>query len=553
MNFAHRKSARRIPRGLQLRLTLLVISLLVILVSLISLLSADSIRDILLNQIGQRALVLAKTVARDPIVRVGLQTRNSLMIQEPVEEIRRATGAEYIVVCDREGTRYSHPAPGRIGKTFVGGDFGPAIEQGISYVSESVGTLGPAMRGFVPVPGDQGEIIGFVAVGYLKTEIEKQVRAQQRKILVYVAAVLLLGTMGAAFIAKRFKSAIFGLEPHEIAAMFEERNAIIEAIREGVVAVDDMGRLRLANKAARLYLGQPVDENLRGCLLTDFCPCGEMEAALLKKEKALDREVSIAERIMIVNVLPIKVSGRPFGAVASFRPKDEIDNLARKLLHMQEYSELLRAQTHEYSNKLHTIAGLIQIGAHQDALELILAEASGYQALVKTLVEAVPDPVIAGLILGKFNRARELKVELRLEPDSSFSDLPAGLDRGKLVTILGNLLDNAFEAVRSSGENCEVQLFFTDLGLDLIIEVEDSGPGVPPEIADRLFEKGVTTSSGQGRGMGLYLVQRAIDALGGSITFSRGELGGALFTVSIPKHRGANYASTATAGRKGAN
>jgi len=553
LNFAHRKSARRIPRGLQLRLTLLVTSLLVILVSLISLLSADSIRDILLNQIGQRALVLAKTVARDPIVRVGLQTRNSLMIQEPVEEIRRATGAEYIVVCDREGTRYSHPAPGRIGKTFVGGDFGPAIEQGVSYVSESVGTLGPAMRGFVPVPGDQGEIIGFVAVGYLKTEIEKQVRAQQRKILVYVAAVLLLGTMGAAFIAKRFKSAIFGLEPHEIAAMFEERNAIIEAIREGVVAVDDTGRLRLANKAARLYLGQPVDENLRGCLLTDFCPCGEMEAALLKKEKALDREVSIAERIMIVNVLPIKVSGRPFGAVASFRPKDEIDNLARKLLHMQEYSELLRAQTHEYSNKLHTIAGLIQIGAHQDALELILAEASGYQALVKTLVEAVPDPVIAGLILGKFNRARELKVELRLEPDSSFSDLPAELDRGKLVTILGNLLDNAFEAVRSSGEDCDVQLFFTDLGLDLIIEVEDSGPGVPSEIADRLFEKGITTSSGQGRGMGLYLVQRAIDALGGSITFSRGEMGGALFTVSIPKHRGANSASTATPGREGAN
>lgn len=553
MNSAHGKTVRKIPRGLQLRLTLLVISLLVVLVSLISLLSADSIRGILLNQIGQRALVLAQTVARNPIVREGLQANNSFMIQEPVEEIRRTTGAEYIVVCDREGTRYSHPAPGRIGKTFVGGDFGPAIEQGISYVSESVGTLGPAMRAFVPVPGDQAEIIGFVAVGYLKTEIDKQVREQQRKILVYVVAVLLLGTLGAAFIARRFKSAIFGLEPHEIATLFEERNAIIEAIREGVVAVDGAGRLRLANKAARLYLGQPPDENLRGCLLTDFCPCSEMEQALLRSEKALDREVSIAERIMIVNVLPIKVSGRAFGAVASFRPKDEIDNLARKLLHMQEYSELLRAQTHEYSNKLHTIAGLIQIGAYQEALDIILAEASGYQDLVKTLAEAVPDPVIAGIILGKFNRARELKVELKLEPDSSLADLPTGLDRGRLVTILGNLLDNAFEAVRTSGENCEVRLFFTDLGLDLILEVEDSGPGVSPEIADRLFDKGVTTSSGQGRGMGLYLVQRAVDALGGSVTFSTGELGGALFTVSIPKNRSGNAPSKPAATPKGTN
>ena len=499
------------------------------------LLSSDSIRDILTHQIGRKTLILAQAVALNPTVREGLQTQNPEAVQAMTEGIRQTTGAAYIVVGDRQGTRYSHPHSEKVGLGFVGGDFQRVVEQGESYVSSAVGTLGPSMRGFMPVRGDNVEVLGFVAAGYLENEIEAEVHTQQHKVLGYVVVVLCFGAFGAAWIAKTFKAAIFGLEPHEIATLFEERNAIIEAIREGVVAVDGTGRLTLVNQAARRYLGQTLEEDLRGCQLTDICPCREMEQALAVSERVLDREVSVADRTMIVNVLPLGSGGATTGAVASFRPKDEIDQLSRKLLHVQEYSELLRAQTHEYSNKLHTIAGLIQIGAHQEALALIMAEASGYQELMKTLAEAVPDPVLAGIILGKFNRARELKINLILEPDSSFADLPPQLERSQLVTVIGNLLDNAFEAVREAGEDGEVRLFLTDLGLDLIIEVEDSGLGIAPEVADRLFEKGATTHGSIGRGMGLYLVRRSVTALGGEITFAEGELGGALFTVIIPK------------------
>ncbi len=526
---------RFLPRSLQLRLSLLVIALLVGLVSLIGVLSSDSIRNVLTYQIGRKALILAQTVAFNPTILEGLQTHNPEPVQATTEEIRRTTGAAYIVVGDRQGTRYSHPHSEKVGLGFVGGDFQRVVEFGESYVSSAVGTLGPSMRGFVPVRNDRGEVLGFVAVGYLENEIEAEVHTQQRKVLGYVVVVLFFGAFGAAWIAKTFKAAIFGLEPHEIATLFEERNAIIEAIREGVVAVDGTGRLTLVNQAARRYLGQASEEDLRGCHLTDICPCREMEEVLAVRERVLDREVSVADRTMIVNVLPLQASGAVSGAVASFRPKDELDQLSRKLLHMQEYSELLRAQTHEYSNKLHTIAGLIQIGAHREALDLIMAETSGYQDLMKTLAEAVPDPVLAGIILGKFNRARELKIKLILEPDSSFADLPSQLERSHLVTVIGNLLDNAFEAVREVGEDGEVRLFLTDLGLDLIIEVEDSGPGIAPDVADRLFEKGVTTHDATGRGTGLYLVRRSVTALGGEITFAEGELGGALFTVIIPK------------------
>ena len=528
---------RFLPRSLQLRLTLLVAALLALLLGLIGVLTSDSIRDILLHQIGRKTLVLAQAVALDPRVREGLQSNNPQQVQAVAEQLRGATAAEYIVVGDRHGIRYSHPHPERVGELFVGGDFERAAELGESYVSRAVGTLGLSTRGFVPVQGDAGEVIGFVAVGYLQDEIEAQIHAQQGKILGYVAVVLFFGVCGAALIAKGFKAAIFGLEPHEIASLFQERNAIIEAIREGIVAVDGAGRLTLVNQAARRYLDQGPEEELRGCRLTDICPCREMEQALAAGVRVFDREVSVSGHTMIVNVLPLGQGGDVSGAVASFRPKDELDHLARKLLHMQEYSELLRAQTHEYSNKLHTIAGLIQIGAQQEALDLIMTEASGYQELMKTLVAAVPDPVIAGIILGKFNRARELKINLSLEPDSSFGDLPPEIERGHLVTVIGNLLDNAFEAVREMGEDGEVRLFLTDLGLDLIIEIEDSGKGIAPEVADRLFEKGVTTHSSTGRGLGLYLVRRAVEALGGEITFAGGELGGALFTVIIPKRR----------------
>jgi sensor histidine kinase regulating citrate/malate metabolism len=221
--------------------------------------------------------------------------------------------------------------------------------------------------------------------------------------------------------------------------------------------------------------------------------------------------------------------------VASFRPKDELDRLSRELSHVQEYSELLRAQTHEYSNKMHTIAGLIQLGAHQEALDLVMTEASGYQLLIRNLAETVADPVIAGVILGKYNRACELKIELEFDAQNSFTDLPPELEREPLVTILGNLLDNAFDAVRDGNGKPLVRLYLIDLGPDLILEVEDSGPGVAADLADSLFEAGVTTKSGTGRGTGLALVKRAVASLGGQITYSDGELGGALFTVIIPK------------------
>lgn len=529
---------RFLPRRLQVKLSLLVTILLIILVSLIGALFSDFSERTLREQLGRKALDIAQSVAMNPLITEGVENRDAASVQFFAEKLRAATKAEYIVIGDREGIRLSHPEPDRIGQVFVGGDLGPALTEGRSYVSEAIGTLGPSLRGIVPVLDLDQEIIGFVAVGYLTSHINDQIRSQRYEIFGYIGIVLLFGVFGATLIARGLKAAIMGLEVHEIAALFKERGAIIGAIREGIIAVDGRGYLTFVNAAALKYLDRADMDDMRGKPLADICPCPDLAAALNAGKQMLDQEMLLAGRVMLVNVVPLVHSGG--GLVVSFRPKDELDRLTQQLSHVQEYSELLRAQTHEYSNKMHTIAGLLQLEAYQEALDLVINESSGYQELVRTLAEAVPDPVIAGLILGKYNRACELKIAMEFDPQNSFADLPAHLDRDALVTILGNLLNNAFEAVRERGDEMLVRLYLTDLGPDLVIEVEDSGVGVSPAIAENLFDLGVTTKEGKGRGTGLPLVKHAVQRLYGEITYSEGEIGGALFTVVIPKQQEVN-------------
>jgi len=526
---------RFLPRRLQIKLSLLVTVLLIVLVGVVGTLFSDFSERTLREQLGRRALDLAHSVAMNPAIIQGVEDRNIGTVLSFTEKLRKATGAEFIVVGDVDGVRLSHPVPDRIGKHFVGGDLDPALTEGKAYVSEAVGTLGPSLRGIVPVVNSDDHIIGFVAVGYLTSQINEQIRAQRQEILAYVVIVLLFGVVGATLIAFGLKSAIWGLEIHEIGALFKERSAIIGAIREGVIAVDGQGYLSVVNAAALKYLDRTTMDDMRGAPLAEICPCPDLANALKAGQQVLDQEMLLVGRVMLVNIVPLACPGD--GLVVSFRPKDELDRVTRELTHAQEYSELLRAQTHEYSNKMHTIAGLIQLEAYQEALDLVINEASGYQELVRVLAAAVPDPVIAGLILGKYNRACELKIVMEFDPQNSFTDLPDNLDRDALVTILGNLLNNAFDAVRERGDKMLVRLHLTDLGPDLVIEVEDSGLGVAPEIAETLFNLGVTTKDGKGRGTGLSLVQHAVKHLHGDITYSEGELGGALFTVIIPKQQ----------------
>ena len=262
-----------------------------------------------------------------------------------------------------------------------------------------------------------------------------------------------------------------------------------------------------------------------------------MLEVLKSGEEQFDQEMIIGGIEVIVNRVPIWQNDRVAGVVSSFRRKDEIDRMAQELTQIQEYSEVLRTQTHEYSNKLHTLAGLILLGSHQEALDLIGRETSGYQELLGTLAETVPEPLLSAIILGKYNRAQELRIIFQLDPESRMIDIPKKINREKIVTILGNLLENALEAAQenTSGKRT-VLLSMTDFGNDLIFEVEDSGSGIEDESVDLSLQHGFTTKSGTGRGIGLSLVHENLKYLGGHLTVVRSSLGGMRFTIYIPKH-----------------
>jgi sensor histidine kinase regulating citrate/malate metabolism len=418
----------------------------------------------------------------------------------------------------------------------VGGDNAPALEEGRSYISKAVGTLGPSIRGKTPILTDDGDIIGIVSVGYLIEDVKTIIRQQQRPVYFYIVVLIVVGIWGAVIIAGKFKSAIFGLEPEEIARLFTERSAVLESIREGIIAIDNKANITMANQATLDNLELETDSEIIGRKLDDLFPRTGMMKVLETGQPLFDRMVVIGDNEMIFNMVPITHDGKVGGVVATFRRKDEIDILARELSHVREYSEMLRAQTHEYSNKLHTLAGLIQIEANQEALDLVSKETSGYQSIIGFLTSAVSDPLLSGIILGKYNRAQEMKVDFSVDEGSSLADVPQWISSGKIITILGNLLDNALEAANGEGGRSRaIRLSMTDMGNNIIIEVEDSGFGVTEGEEEKIFRPGISSKERPHGGMGLHLVKQALESLEGNITIGASELGGALFTVIIPK------------------
>ncbi len=524
------------PKTLQAHLIAIVMALLIIQTAVSWHMASNLTSDILKEQIGERALNMSLIIAQIPAIRTALLEKDPTgSIQRLAESFRIITGAEYIVVADSDTVRYSHPKPDRLGKHFVGGDTGPVIDEGRSYVSEAVGTLGPSIRGFAPIFDVDDTVIGFVSVGYLTEDVQQIIQSHLKKPLVYTFAMVGLGLLFATVLSRHIKKSTLGLEPAQITRLYLERGAVLEAIREGVVAVDHMGKVCLANKAALQYVDAEPDE-LMEHPAGDALPGLELNYTLQTGRSERDMEKQVRGSQMVVNTMPLFYEGKIQGAVASFRPKDEMDRIARKLARIQEYVELLRVQSHEYSNKLHTIAGLIQIEAYSEALELVAAESSGYQELIHFLNYSVPHPVIAAIILGKYSRAKELKVYFEIDRESSMRDVPAWISQEKIVTILGNLLENAFEAAMNNPFNAKhVMLAFTDLGNEILFEVEDSGTGIAPERIHDIFEVGMTTKGKSHRGIGLFLVRKRLDELGGSITVEESEMGGATFIVAIPK------------------
>ncbi len=480
------------------------------------------------HQYEQRALAIAESVASNSAIQDELLNGDpNGLIQNTAEQVRRSTGATYVVVTDRDGIRYSHTNPALIGKPV---DESPgAVLEGNTWVGVQRGTLGVSARGKAPIFRGGG-VIGMVSVGFLETTVFNQLLAELPGFAVTVLLALGLGVAGSMLLASRLKRQTFGLEPFEIAGLLEEREASLQGIHEGAIATDRDGTITLANDEARRLLALPSD--CVGRRVSQVLPPGRLLKFLSGGLNDEDEVLLAGDRVLVASRRVIRVQGREIGHVATLRDSTELTGLARGL-GVDSLTDALRAQAHEYSNRLHTIAGLVQLGRGDEAMKLIAQTSGVHQELTEALLDRVGDPVLGALLLAKAALASERGIELRVSDDTVMTR--SALDSEDLITLLGNLIDNALDAAGSSSTERWVSVSVTQQQDEVVIRVHDSGPGVPESLNGQIFQEGFSTKSGPGRkrrGFGLALVRQVAHRHGGMVSVVND--GGALFIVRLP-------------------
>jgi two-component system CitB family sensor kinase len=397
------------------------------------------------------------------------------------------------------------------------------------------GTLGRSARAKVPLRAADGRIVGEVSVGILETAVRDELTDAIPVIALYGAIALAAGLLASMALAARLKRQTFGLELDEIAGLLQEREATLRGIREGVVAVDPQGRLRVMNDEAWRLLELPRDAVGRS--VDDVVDDARLADVLAGRLPGRDLVLLRGDRVLVANHMPVRHEGRELGGVTTLRDRTELEGLLRELGSVRDLTDAMRAQAHEFSNRLHTLSGLLQLGHDQEALSFIQEIAHADTVLREAITERIGDPLVGALLLAKSAVAAERGVELRLAADTKLDGELR--DPRALLTVLGNLIDNAVDAARAGARQpavAEVGLRVPEDG-ELIVTVADSGTGISPDERQRIFEPGYSTkpASGPGsRGVGLALVDRLVQRRGGSIAVRESALGGALFEVYLP-------------------
>jgi len=508
---------------------------LVVLVSLMitDLLISNTVSENIRKHQDEKARMVARTVATSQIIIDALEDdQKTKVIQEYTKEIQSATDMMFIVVMDMNGIRQSHPNPEQIGKHFVGGDEKEALK-GKEYVSRSRGTLGDSLRAFTPIYNETGEQIGVAAVGISLMSVEEALGRSNRSILTVTVLGLLVGVIGAILLARYIKKILFGLEPFAIAKIFEERSTMLQSVREGIIAVDSQQTITLVNQSARhIFHKAGLPQNPIGMKIHEFLPSTRINQVLESGKSELDEEQIINGVSILFNRVPLVMNGEVVGAISTFRDKSDVKQLAEQLTGVKTYAEALRAQSHEFMNRLHVILGMVQMKYYDDLLDYIRMLVGHQNQELGNLAQHIKDPALAGFLMGKLSYAREENVELMIEVNSLIPEPADPKIVHELITILGNLIDNAIEAMGDSSDKIlDVTLQYGDKFLTM--EVSDSGPGIPEELQGSLLEKGYSTK-GENRGYGLYLVKKSIESLGGEWNIDSKLLLGTEIHIRIP-------------------
>ncbi|MEW9672333.1 ATP-binding protein [Ammoniphilus sp. 3BR4] len=522
--------------SLRFKIGILVFCLVLLSTGISGVMLIEKVYTAIEKELGQQALAIARTVSQVNEVTAYIGTPEGAQIIQPIaDKIRLATNVEYIVVMDMDKIRYSHPIPEMIGTVFEGGDEGPAFAEH-AYISRAFGVNGPSIRAFVPLMNESKQV-GVVVVGMVTPTYLKLLEEYRNDLYFSLLIALFIGLLGAFALAYNIKKQMFNMEPNEIARLLEERVAVFQSMGEGLIAIDTDHRITIANpKACEILqleppvIGQKVDNVIPETQLTEVMISGVPQ---------YNQDRMIGQTRILASVLPIKIKGKIAGAVANFRDKTTMFNLAEELTGVKQFIEALRVQNHEYMNKLHTIAGLIQLGKTDKALTYIFDTTEQQEELAAFLTNQIVDYSLSGLLLGKVSRAKELGIDLHIDRNSRLSEIPKQWDAGVMIAVIGNLLDNAMEALQ--GQALDQRKIYISIRNDderLSIIAEDNGPGIPEDIRELIYIQGFSTKANKdkNRGIGLALIYQYVMNAKGTIELKTDPSYGTRFEISVPMY-----------------
>ncbi|MFE7558709.1 ATP-binding protein [Kitasatospora sp. NPDC057500] len=492
----------------------------------------------------RQVTAVAHAVADSPDVLAAVGGPDPTAVLQPyAERVRVDTGVSFVTVMDTDGVRWTHPLPEQIGKTFLG-----HIDWALAGRTRSetyTGTLGPSVRVVAPVLDERHRVVALVSAGITVQSISERLRGPLLALVGVAAGALALGGAGTYLANSRLRRHTHGMGPAELSHLYEYHQATLHAVREGLVLLDRDHRVVLCNDAARELLG--LEGAVEGRPVAGLGLPAALVAAVSGAEPVRDEVHLTAERVVVLNTSTI---GTGLGRVLTLRDHTELQSLSGELDSVRGFTEALGAQAHEAANRLHAVVSLIELGRHREAVEFATAELALAQQLTDRVVAAVGEPVLAALLLGKAAQAAERGVELTLTPDSSIDDgvLPPHLSARDLITVLGNLIDNAVDAAivgaAANPEPPEVTVTARIDGGHLLLRVADTGAGIAPGAVEDVFRRGWSTKGqgdgqgdgqGHGRGLGLALVAQAARRNGGAVEVGRER--GAVLTVRLPLDR----------------
>ena len=484
------------------------------------------------DELGQRLLVTARTVAQVPTIIEQLsQPQKTISINNIVERIRVINNVDYIAVMDMNRKIYTSPLAQDIGTQSQGTDEAPAFVEH-TYISKAKGDLGISLRAFVPVMNrDNNTQVGVVLVGDVLPSVWTVVWGIRNQVFITLFLSLFFGVWGSWLVARHIKKQMLELEPHEISRMLLERTATFHAMHEGIISIDNADKITIFNDKAKRML--KIDQDVIGKPIRAAVPDEQLADILQRNHVLVNEEVRIGTDVLLYTRVPIMLNEQIVGAILIFQDRTEVTKLAEELTGVRAFVDALRVQNHEFMNKLHTIGGLIQLDHKEKVLEYVFQITEQKEELTRFLNSKIHNDQLVGLLLAKINRGRELGIDVVVDRNSKIDRFPEGLDQHDFVALLGNFLENAFEAVKYEAEK-EIFLSIDQTAHALSILVEDTGCGMREDEQAQMFEKGFTTKDGVARGYGLYLVKSIVDKGRGQIEV-HSELGrGTTLVLTFP-------------------